>query len=158
MFPSRYLVVDDLEGHPVVLEITKSVVQNLKDFNTGELKPKTVLSFEGTTKIFVVSAKVNFDALVKATGCEDSADWVGHSVEFFPSETEVGGEMKACIRIRAVTKKKVAPPPLKKKVHDPGNITTGLPKKTSVLPKEPPPEDPDDPGFSDDDIHDEAAE
>jgi hypothetical protein len=161
MFPSNYLQVADLEGRPAVLKITKSVVQNLKDFNTGQMKPKTVLSFEGTHKVLVLSAKVNFDGCVKATGCDDSKDWVGHSIEVFPSTTEVGGEMKECIRVRPVTKKKKpqAPPPPKKYEDD--RITTGLPKKKSVLPEGPPETDPDDPGpqFGDDDPdYDEAAE
>jgi hypothetical protein len=158
MFPSTYLKADDLEGQAVVLKITKSVVQNLKDFNTGKMVPKTVLSFEDTDKILVVSAKAVWDGCVKATGCQDSNEWPGHSIEVFPSTTEVGGEMKDCLRVRPVTKKTKAPPPPKKFAAD--RISTGLPKKASVLPKqeEPPEDDPDDPGFGDDDIHDEAAE
>jgi hypothetical protein len=157
MFPSKYLTAADLEGRPAVLKIEDAVVENLKNFNTGKLEPKTKLSFEGTDKVLILSAKVNWDGVVKATGCDDSKDWPGHSIEVFPSETEVGGEMKACIRIRPVTKKKAAPPPKK---YPADRISTGLPKKTTVLPKqeEPPEDDPDDPGFSDDDIHDEAAE
>jgi hypothetical protein len=160
MFPSKYLKVEDLEGEPAVLKITESETQNLKDFNDGKMKPKTVLGFEGTDKILVLSAKVNWDSCAKITGCQDSDDWVGHSIEVYPDETPVGGEMKPCIRIRAPQKpqkQKASPPPKK---FPPDRISSGLPKKVKVLPKqeEPPEDDPDDPGFSDDDIHDEAAE
>jgi hypothetical protein len=130
MFPSRFLRVEELEGKPAVLKIEDAVSENLKDFNTGKVKAKTVLSFEGTDKVLVLSAKANWDGVVKATGCDDSDDWPGHSIEVYPATTEVGGETRDCIRVRPVTKKKVAPPP----------------------------DDPDDPGFGDDDIHDEAAE
>ena len=163
MFPSRFLKVEDLEGRPAVLEITEVVVENLKDFNTGKMKAKTVLSFKGTDKVLVLSAKANWDGVVKATGCKDSKDWVGHRIEVYPATTEVGGETRDCIRVRPVTKKKQAAAPPPKKYPD-DRISTGLPKKTSVLPpqEEPPPQDPEDRGepiFGDDDPdYDEAAE
>ena len=160
MFPSKYLKVEDLEGHPVRLKIEKAVTESLKDFNTGKMIPKTVLSFEDTDKILVLSAKINWTAVEEIAG-EDTGDWAGHEIEVYPAETEVQGKMKPCIRIRAPkAKAKAKAPPAKKYPDD--RISTGLPKKASVLPRhkdeEPPEDDPDDPGFSDDDIHDEAAE
>jgi hypothetical protein len=140
MFPSKYLKVEDLEGKPVVLKIEKAVTENLKDFNTGKMQPKTVLYFEDTDKILVLSSKINWTSVEEIAG-QDSEDWVGAEIEVHPAETEVKGKMMPCIRIRPPTKKK-------KKTFPPDRITTGLPKKTTVVPPE---DDPDDPGFTPDD-------
>jgi hypothetical protein len=154
MFPSRYLKAEDLEGMPVGLTIEKAVTEMLKDYNTGKMQAKTVVYFEETDKILVLSSKTNWTSIEEIAG-PDSDDWAGAKIELYPTETEVKGKMTPCIRIRPVTRKPAAKLQPKK---------SALPVKKSVLPKqeeeEPPPhqEIPEDhdPEFGAD--YDDAAE
>jgi hypothetical protein len=154
LFPSRFLNVVDLKDEPAPVKIVSAETEMLRDFTSGKLVPRTVLEFENATKCLPLN-KTNWITCSEICG-EDTEDWVGKWIELYPDKTPLNGKMVDCIRIRAVTKsqaKKSAVPP--KKYPD-DRITTGLPKKSSVLPKnEPPQQDPDDPGPGDDDFHDD---
>lgn len=97
-FPSRFLKAADLNGKPLTLTIASAAYETLKN-HRGTDEQKLVVSFLKTKKLLVVNV-TNFDAIVDATGEADSDDWPGHKVEAYPSEVQVGAEMKPCIRIR----------------------------------------------------------
>jgi hypothetical protein len=99
MFPSRFLIADNLKGKPVVLTIKSATVEILKDNKTGRDQDKLVLSFDRTEKLLPLNV-TNFDAVVDVTGEDDSDRWVGHRIEVFPTTTRLGAKTVACIRIR----------------------------------------------------------
>jgi hypothetical protein len=96
-FPSRRLRPPDLKGQPCTLEI-KNAVQEVVKFN-GKEETKTVLHFVGTGKELPLNA-TNFDSCVEITGEPDSDGWAGHTIEVFPTTTDLRGETVAAIRIR----------------------------------------------------------
>lgn len=99
VFPSRFLKPDDLDGKFVPLTIATAAYQTLKNFK-GKDEQKLVLTFRETRKELVCNATI-WDAIVDATGQDDSDGWPGHTVEAFGSEVQVGNETKPCVRIRA---------------------------------------------------------
>jgi hypothetical protein len=96
-FPTKWLKPPDLKGQPVVLEI-KNAVQEAIKFN-GKEETKTVLHFAGTGKELPLNA-TNFDPCVEITGQDDSDNWAGHTIEVFPTTTDLRGETVPAIRIR----------------------------------------------------------
>ena len=96
VFPSRFFKAADLGGKPVTLTIASAKYEPLKN-HKGDDEQKLVVSFLKTKKLLVVNV-TNFDAIVLATGEADSDDWPGHKIELYPSEVQVGNEMKPCIR------------------------------------------------------------
>jgi hypothetical protein len=134
LFPSKYLKAADLNGKPAVVEIEKAPSEKLKGLD-GTEQVKTVLYFKGAEKSLPLNM-TNWDLCAAICG-DDTDDWAGHAIELYPTTTMMGGKAVACIRIRKPSKK-----------PSPG---VKLPPKKPVLPV-PPPEDPDDPGFTDDDM------
>jgi hypothetical protein len=99
VFPSKYLKAADLKDKPITLTIASANYETLKN-HKGEEQKKIVVGFLKTNKTLPLNL-TNFDAIVDATGLDDGDDWVGCKIQLYPSEVQVGSEMKDCIRIRA---------------------------------------------------------
>lgn len=108
-FPSKWLKAADLDEAGNTFTI-KSV--EISEFRDGSQKPS--VTFEETDKQLTLN-KTNFSAIATLAGSTESTDWVGLAVTLYPSETNFGGEVKECIRIKTrVARKPAAPAPAKK--------------------------------------------
>jgi hypothetical protein len=99
VFQSKYLKAADLDGNPITLTIASATLETLKN-PKGEEQKKIVLGFRKAKKTLPPNL-TNFEAVVDATGEDDTENWPGHKVELYPSEVQMGGKMVDCIRIRA---------------------------------------------------------
>ncbi len=81
------------------LRITAASYDTLKAPD-GREQSKTVLSFRGTDRRLPLNL-TNWDAIASITGCGDTDDWFGHSIELYATVTALGGKTVPCIRIRA---------------------------------------------------------
>ena len=99
VFPSRFLKAGDLNGEPITLTIASAAYETLKN-PKGSEEQKLVVGFRKTKKLMIVNV-TNFDGIADATGEADSDDWINHKIEVYPSEVQVGTEMKPCLRVRA---------------------------------------------------------
>jgi hypothetical protein len=97
-FPSKYLRAADLNGKPRTLVISAVTRETLRS-NGGE-ESKFVCSFRGAKKGLLLNV-TNFDAIVDVTGEGDTDDWSGHSVELYPTKTEMKGKTVDAIRVRS---------------------------------------------------------
>ena len=109
VFPSRFFKADDVSV-PKTLTIVGGEYETLKN-HKGKDEQKLVLSFLKTKKLLVVNV-TNFDKIVEVTGEPDSDDWGGHAIQLYATETQVGTEMKPCVRVRKAEQPDLA---LKKK-------------------------------------------
>ena len=96
-YPSKYLKAEDLP-EPVTLTI-KAVKDETLKFDGRESK-KPVLHFKETGKTFPLNV-TNWDSIADITGEDDDSKWPDHRAEFYASTTEVRGDTKSCVRIRA---------------------------------------------------------
>lgn len=95
-FPSDFLKAADLNDTPVAVTI-----KGLKIETVGRDKDeKPILYFEGKEKGLVLN-KTNGKTIAKIAGSEETDDWKGTKIILYPTETEFGGEMVDCIRVRA---------------------------------------------------------
>ena len=121
-FPSRFLKAGDLNGKPVTLTIASVTYETLKN-RKGLDEQKPVIAFLKTKKLLVANV-TNFDAIVDVTGEADSDDWPGHKIEAYPSEVQVGAEMKPCIRVRAAPQGELKPKAVAKSKKPPAAKAT----------------------------------
>jgi hypothetical protein len=98
IFQTKYLKAADLGGKPTTLTIATAPLETLKAPD-GKVQKRIVLSFKETTQRLVLNT-TNFDAVVGATGLEDTDDWVGCQIVAYPTTTTLGGKTVDCIRIR----------------------------------------------------------
>lgn len=110
-FPSKYLKASDLQGREVI------VTMDRVDFEpVGQKKEmKAVLYFQGKDKGLVMN-KTNANKITEITGSALTEEWRGQRIRLYPSETQFGGDMVDCIRIKplngsAMRMTKLAPPP-----------------------------------------------
>ncbi len=96
-YPGQYLRTEDFQS-PRTLTITGVEMEDVGGAQTpGEVKP--VLQFEEENRGFVLN-KTNFAWLADNLG-EDSESWIGKQVELYQTETNYGGKLVPCTRIRA---------------------------------------------------------
>ena len=96
-YPGQYLRTEDFQS-PRTLTISGGQIEEVGGaLNPSETKP--VLQFEEEERGFVLN-KTNFQWLADNLG-EDSDSWIGKKVEFFQTETNYGGKLVPCTRIRA---------------------------------------------------------
>jgi hypothetical protein len=131
-FPSRFLKAPDLNGEPLILTIAGANYEPLKN-HKGNEEQKLVLSFLKTKKLLVVNV-TNFDAIVEATGEADSDDWPGHKIEVYPSEVQVGTEMKPCIRVRTAAQGELRPKAAAKPKKPPAKAKAGADDMDDAIP------------------------
>lgn len=101
-FPSKFLKAADLGGKPLTVTIASAATETLKS-PEGVEQPKVVLRFTNGKKPLGKGLPLNmtnFDMVAEITGEDDSARWLGHKVELYPTKTEMRGKIVDCIRIR----------------------------------------------------------
>jgi len=106
-YPSKYLKAADLNGEDLTV-----VIKSLEDEQIGkDKKIGHVLYFRGgKTKPLIVNV-TNFDAIVSATGLDDSDDWEGKKITLFVDEVPFQGKMVDAIRVRGRPSKKAKAEP-----------------------------------------------
>jgi len=110
-FKSQFLKSKDLDG-PKVVVISSVGAETFK----GSSEPKPTVSFKGMAKPFILN-KTTSQAIEDIAGTDEMNDWAGVRVEIYPTTTEVNGEVKECIRIRAPaqaelpTRRRIKPSP-----------------------------------------------
>ena len=100
-FPSTYMRasdLDDIAGHAITVTVARVVVEELK--YDDKVEEKAVIYWAGAKKGMVLNL-TNWDMLEQLFG-EDSDGWVNQRVILFKDRTNYKGEMKDCMRIRAV--------------------------------------------------------
>jgi hypothetical protein len=102
VFPSKFLKAADLNGKPLVVTIASAATETLKS-PEGVEQLKVVLRFTNGRKPLGKGLPLNatnFDMVAELTNEADSADWLGHKIELYPTTTEMRGKIVDCIRIR----------------------------------------------------------
>ncbi len=93
---SNFLKAADLQGQTIPL-IIKAIGSHV--FNEGKPDQKTqiTLAFEGKEKLLGLNA-TNARAIASLLG-DETNEWQGKQIKLYPTKTDFGGEMVACIRI-----------------------------------------------------------
>ena len=97
IFPNKYLKAADLNDEPLVAKIVRAPDETLKNPD-GKEELKTVLYFANQKKCLPLN-RTNWDACADICG-DDTEDWQRHSVELYPTTTQMGNKTVDCIRIR----------------------------------------------------------
>lgn len=94
-FPSKYLKASDLQGaEPVV------TIDCVKMEEVGRDKQhKAVLYFNGKEKGLVLN-KTNANKITELLGSGITEEWAGQRIRLFATETQFGGDMVDCIRVK----------------------------------------------------------
>ncbi len=92
-FPSTYLKAADLQGRSVDVNIAKVSMEDVGDDH------KPVVYFMGKDKGLALN-KTNSNAIAMMYGGETN-NWSGQPISIYPTETEFGGKVVACIRVKA---------------------------------------------------------
>ena len=92
IFPSNYLGAPDLNDKDAVLEMSKIVIEDIRN------DQKPVLYFAGIDKGLVLN-KTNANVIAGLYGCETNG-WWGKKIALFPTQTEFQGQTVECIRVR----------------------------------------------------------
>lgn len=103
-FPSKYLKASDLQGNEPIVTMGEVKFEPVG----ADKEMKAVLYFQGKAKGLVLN-KTNARKITEITGSAITEEWAGHQVKLYETETQYGGDMVECIRIKAVTKPKMAP-------------------------------------------------
>jgi hypothetical protein len=94
-FPSKYLKAADIPSQGLPVKIAKIEREKVGT----EKKQKWVVYFRGVEKQLVLNG-TNWDLIAAALREEDSDAWIGKFVELFPTQTQFGGKLVDCIRVR----------------------------------------------------------
>ena len=94
-FPSRFFKAADITEEGLPLKIAK--VEQEKIGPDQELK--WVLYFKGHDKQLVLNG-TNWDLIAAALREEDSDNWIGKTIELYPTQTPFGKKIVDCIRVR----------------------------------------------------------
>ena len=97
LYSSDYLGSWDFEK-PATLKIREVKGEELTRPG-GKTDKKPVIYFVGTEKGFVCN-KTNAKTIVRLHGSKKTEDWVGKEITLYKTQTDVGGEMKDCIRVK----------------------------------------------------------
>jgi hypothetical protein len=103
-FPSKYLKASDLDGE-ISVKITRVTFEQV---GAGQ-ETRPVAYFDGIGKGVVLN-KTRSNGIIRASGSEETDDWVGVTVLLYPSTTQFQGEEVECIGIRAPRPKKATAP------------------------------------------------
>jgi hypothetical protein len=110
-FPSKYLKASDLQGAEPVVTIDRLEIEAVG----REKQQKAVLYFRGKEKGLVLN-KTNANKITDLLGTALTEEWEGQRIRLFATETQFGGDMVDCIRVKAVSangaKPKPSPPPV----------------------------------------------
>lgn len=110
LFDNEHIGAWDLEGRDVVVTISAVRGATITG-DGGRTSKKPILAFDGKQKTMVCN-KTNAKIIAGLYG-NDTTAWVGKSVTLYPTTTQMGGEVKECIRVRptAPTSKRAAQRP-----------------------------------------------
>jgi hypothetical protein len=109
MYPSKYLSAADLQGREHVVEIDRVVEEEIGRDRVS----KQLMYFRGRTKALVLNKTI---VRAVAEFLDDETDeWRGQRVTLFPTTTQVGDEVKPCVRVKAAPAPK---PPLADDLSD----------------------------------------
>lgn len=97
-FPSKFLKASDLQGmEPIV------TIDQVKYEPVGKDKEmKAVLYFKGKEKGLVLN-KTNANKITELLQSGITEEWQGQRVRLFATETQFGGDMVDCIRVKAAS-------------------------------------------------------
>jgi len=98
-FPSNYLKASDLKGNQAVVTIDRVEFEPVG----RDREMKAVIYFIGKNKGVVLN-KTNARKITEISGSALTEEWHGVAVVLYPTETEFGGEVVDCIRIKSVAK------------------------------------------------------
>lgn len=98
MFDSDFIRAWDLGGRSRVLTIEKVERGTLKNPRGKKEEHKPVIWFKGAKRAFAAN-KTNAKTIATLYG-NDTTQWIGKSVELYPTRTQFGSEEVDCIRIR----------------------------------------------------------
>ncbi len=125
MYPTKYISCSDLQGKVATVQIERVEIHTM-DEKTGERKP--VAYFAGKTRGLALN-KTNGHAISLLYG-DDSDGWIGQSIEIFPAQTDFGGKIVDCIRVRGPQGGMVqpaAPPPAAAPAPPSGDLDDEIP-------------------------------
>ena len=103
LFPSAYLRASDVETPRLV---TIQALERDRKMNSGELKH--VLSFVECDQELVLN-KTNCNSIAQMYG-DETDNWIGKQIVLIQSTTDMQGQTKDCIRIRAPKQKPAVAP------------------------------------------------
>jgi hypothetical protein len=111
-FPKPWMAPGDLGGKPDVATIKVVTLEPIKGPD-GKEKEKVVVYVARKYKPLILNA-TNFDSIAAIVGSDETDDWPGTKIEYYPSTVPVNGQIKDCVRIRkpgAMTKSKKSDDP-----------------------------------------------
>ena len=97
-FPKNWMTAADLDGKSDVVTIKTVTLEPIKGLD-GKEKEKVVVYVARKYKPLILNA-TNFDSITAITGSDETDDWPGTKIEYYPSTVPVNGQIKDCIRIR----------------------------------------------------------
>ena len=95
VFPSKFIKADDLDGKAITFTIDRISIEEL-----GEQRERKPVVFFRETRGGLVLNRTRWDAIEDLFG-SDSDQWVGKSLQLYPSKTSFGGKRVACVGVRA---------------------------------------------------------
>ena len=109
-FPSKYLKASDLQGMEPIVTIDRVEFEPVGK----DKQMKAVLYFVGKEKGLILN-KTNANKITELLQSGITEEWHSQRIRLFSTETQFGGDMVDCIRVKAVSPKgqasKPAPPP-----------------------------------------------
>ena len=103
IFTSKYIKASDLRGQNISLTIERAEKEKMPDG-----KKALVLFFAGKDKGLVLN-RTNYNTISELLDEVDPDGWQGQKITLYPSETEYGGRMVDCIRVKRKGPSKPAP-------------------------------------------------
>jgi hypothetical protein len=92
-YSGGWLKASDLQGKRVQVTIA-----DIDEFTNQEGKTQPTLSFKGKEKKLGLN-KVNATTIAALVGSYEMDDWIGHTIELYPTKTEFAGKRVDCIRV-----------------------------------------------------------
>ena len=117
-FPSRFFKATDIPRDGLVLQIAKIEHEKVGP----DQEPKWVAYFKGQEKQLVLNS-TNWDLMAAALHEDDSDNWIGKTIDLYPTTTQFGSKMVDCIRVR----RHWLPQPPKTPPATGGNLNDGIP-------------------------------
>lgn len=97
-FPSKFLKASDLQGMEPIVTIDRVTFEAVG----RDKEMKAVLYFKGKEKGLILN-KTNANKITELLQSGVTEEWHGQRVRLFSTETQFGGDMVDCIRIKSAT-------------------------------------------------------
>ncbi len=99
IFPKPHIVALDLQGKQFAVTIDHFGFQEVNDPKGGDKKTKAPVLWFKDAKKYLILNSTNWDAVVDATGKENSDEWGGHKIVLFPTTKVAFGKTWNVIRV-----------------------------------------------------------